>query len=96
MCKQSEPVYLVRDDTFYSERDGSPAIYWSPANSWAAFRGASAVELSWSVLAADPTAWYGCSFRPAWTGSPGMMTPALTGTSANFKLTAPDNPIKPS
>lgn len=56
MCKQSEPVYLVRDDTLYSERDGSPAIYWSPANSWAAFRGASAVELSWSVLAADPTA----------------------------------------
>jgi len=56
MCMKTEPVILVRDASLASERDGAPAIYWAPQNTWQAFRGVSGINLAWRVFSVnEPT-----------------------------------------
>ncbi len=86
MCKNSEPVFLVRDTALQSERDGSAAIYWAPSSTWAAFRGATAISLRFQVLSGSSTA-IGRVFAEtsvdgitweSWSGTGGLISSGMT------------------
>ncbi len=55
MCMNTDPVNLVRDAALQSERNGEAAIYWGAPNTYAAFRGAKAISLSFLVLSGTRT-----------------------------------------